>query len=265
MSAEWYYAEQGKEKSGPISADTLARIVNESPEIRSSTLVWRKGMADWVAASEVEELDSSIPPPMVPLEDSENPYTSPSANPLGKNTATPVKPANFTLYLGSQIVAMITFFIVLILNLPEDPSSIQTQEQALEFLTQPEMIRGTILAGLVYLFSTILSLIYLYRAWTALGPRESLSPALVVALMCVPILNIGWRFVAYWKWAQRWNQEFNQSSAPLMPTGIFLGFCISITATVVIPFAGIAAIPLMWISVYHMCRAINSTSTPQER
>jgi len=265
MSAEWYYAKKGEEKSGPISADTLARIIATSSDSSSSTLVWRKGMADWAPASEIEELKDASESYKSPASDtitqSDSPYTTPSTYPAEKSEPTQVKPANFALYLGTQIVAIVTFIIAISQNLPEDPSSIQTQQQVIDFLSHPDVRQGTVIAALVYLFSTALSLIYLYRAWTTLGHSEPISPALIVALMCIPILNIGWRFIAYWKWSKRWNQEFSRTDSPLMPEGLFLASCITLAVVTVIPFVILGALPLMWLSVYYMCRAINHAAS----
>lgn len=63
----FYVAQEGKQ-AGPYDMDTLASQA-KSGTLKRSTLVWRQGMANWVAAESVPELQSifaAVPPPLPP-------------------------------------------------------------------------------------------------------------------------------------------------------------------------------------------------------
>src|SRR5258705_3917841 len=52
--AQWYYSKAGDQK-GPVEQQELQRLLSTG-ECKSSDLVWRDGMANWQAASQVPEL-----------------------------------------------------------------------------------------------------------------------------------------------------------------------------------------------------------------
>lgn len=54
MSSNWYYA-LGDDEIGPIPAAELKSLAMDGT-IRRATLVWKEGMADWKAASEIPGL-----------------------------------------------------------------------------------------------------------------------------------------------------------------------------------------------------------------
>lgn len=62
--SEWYWTEQDK-RNGPCSARELKDHV-ASGRVQPSTLVWKKGLAEWVPASTVRSLfnDNAGPPPL---------------------------------------------------------------------------------------------------------------------------------------------------------------------------------------------------------
>lgn len=57
----WWYA-NGTQQHGPISAHELKRIAAEGG-LQPDALVWREGMAEWIAASSVRGLMPETPPP----------------------------------------------------------------------------------------------------------------------------------------------------------------------------------------------------------
>lgn len=61
METRWYFLEKGQQR-GPLSSDELANLT-ASGRLRPSDLVWREGMAQWVAASSVTGLFSTGPAP----------------------------------------------------------------------------------------------------------------------------------------------------------------------------------------------------------
>ncbi len=54
MSADWFYSE-GSERKGPVTEDELRRLADDG-RLKSTDLVWRDGMADWVEAKTVKAL-----------------------------------------------------------------------------------------------------------------------------------------------------------------------------------------------------------------
>ena len=52
--AQWYYSKGGEQK-GPVEQQELQRLLSTG-EVKSSDLVWRDGLANWQAASQVPEL-----------------------------------------------------------------------------------------------------------------------------------------------------------------------------------------------------------------
>lgn len=65
--ATWYYAVGNSQQQGPVDLATLQRLI-AGGQVGPSDLVWRDGMADWVPASSVPELQTQVPPAAVPIE-----------------------------------------------------------------------------------------------------------------------------------------------------------------------------------------------------
>jgi hypothetical protein len=66
MSEQWFYS-RGPEPIGPVLFEQLFDLARQN-HLSPSDLVWREGMPDWVAATDVPGLFSPIaPPPAVPL------------------------------------------------------------------------------------------------------------------------------------------------------------------------------------------------------
>ncbi|MEN3943400.1 CD225/dispanin family protein [Prosthecobacter sp. SYSU 5D2] len=75
----WYFTQNGGAQQGPVSQDELTAKL-ASGELRQNDLVWREGMAEWVAASSVPELRQAAggsPMPQTPV--FSNPYQTPQA------------------------------------------------------------------------------------------------------------------------------------------------------------------------------------------
>ncbi len=56
--AEWYYA-RNNERQGPVPTETLRGLLRDRALART-TLVWRDGMADWLAADKVPEFEGDL-------------------------------------------------------------------------------------------------------------------------------------------------------------------------------------------------------------
>jgi len=66
---QWYYAE-GKERKGPLSTEQFTQLA-ASGTVNPNTMVWKKGIAAWTPASQIEGLFPSTEdtPPPVPADD----------------------------------------------------------------------------------------------------------------------------------------------------------------------------------------------------
>ncbi len=78
--ANWYYSQDGQQQ-GPIAEAELQQKV-QSGQLASSSLVWKQGMGDWVAASTLEVFQvTGMTPTVSPVPSSgpSSPYAAPSA------------------------------------------------------------------------------------------------------------------------------------------------------------------------------------------
>jgi len=59
---QWYYADRHHQRQGPVAADALRDLFRRGT-VTADTLVWRDGLAQWVALAEVaDELQPGAPP-----------------------------------------------------------------------------------------------------------------------------------------------------------------------------------------------------------
>ncbi len=54
MSDQWYYGQNGQQK-GPVSVEVMQQLI-AGGHLKRDDLVWREGMANWVAAGSVGDL-----------------------------------------------------------------------------------------------------------------------------------------------------------------------------------------------------------------
>ena len=84
---QWYYSNNGAQ-TGPVSAEDLKSMLADG-RVKSTDMVWREGMSDWVPASSVGELAVSAAPAPVQaaplLGAAAAPYQPPvTAQPMGQ-------------------------------------------------------------------------------------------------------------------------------------------------------------------------------------
>jgi len=82
MHEEWWYS-TGKSKKGPVSMDTLRKMLVEGP-LSANSLVWREGMAAWAPLAEVTDLNQvtrALPPELPRLMEREQLISLPLAGP----------------------------------------------------------------------------------------------------------------------------------------------------------------------------------------
>ncbi|MBB5865018.1 RDD family protein [Xanthomonas sp. 3058] len=78
---QWYYADAQRQRQGPVDTDTLRARLSQGIIDRSS-LVWREGLSQWVALSEIAaELDVDTPVPATPEPSGYAPVMAPTSHP----------------------------------------------------------------------------------------------------------------------------------------------------------------------------------------
>ena len=78
-NGEWYYA-RGNQQQGPVAAQVIQEMIR-SGQLQPTDLVWRQGMPNWLAASQIPELFSdqsaTTPPPPSPYAPPPQQYPQP--------------------------------------------------------------------------------------------------------------------------------------------------------------------------------------------
>lgn len=273
----WYYVLNGQQQ-GPLTREALAQKLNG--EIAADTLVWKEGMADWIKANELEEFlnfavaPSTPPPPLATP--SNNPYAAPAVahvqhTPTGDYPLPQVKPARFGLLLTSSllgffgiIACVFTFFLDIgtAYNSAHPNSSSEVNPDNLGGIFSPTVIFLSIATIGIFIWSTVLGMMYVYRAWTILQPAgASTTPGKAVGFLFIPFFNYYWAFIAYWKWAQEWNATCNRyhslQFAPRGSEGSFLAMAICQCVSLVFSLAGLGHLIMYYVGMKSMCDVIN--------
>ena len=58
MAEEWFYAKDGQQAVGPVTATQLKQLA-VSGQVGSNDLVWKQGMVQWAPASQIKGLLSN--------------------------------------------------------------------------------------------------------------------------------------------------------------------------------------------------------------
>jgi tetratricopeptide (TPR) repeat protein len=61
-AGRWFYS-QGDKRLGPVELDPLVEMI-VTGQLPASTLVWRHGLGEWIAAGNVPEIAGHLPPPL---------------------------------------------------------------------------------------------------------------------------------------------------------------------------------------------------------
>lgn len=306
---EWYYTDAQQQQTGPVPFAKIKQLVSNE-QIQPNTLLWNEDMIKWEPAEKVPGLFLSAPPlvlaPPLDLDSPQkdlNPYAPPlnvapnTASALGSDTYTcsNIKRCSFGYFSG---IWFIGFLLVMITVFPvrshytEPPGplnyygELQTQEdiqnhqRALnehlqKFANRPAPTGAIALLAfgtILLLYSHILGLIYLYRAWYILQPSRNArtSPGKAVGYLFIPFYNIYWIFVAYAGWSPDWNNTRNKysnlSHIPPSGDGLFMAMPIMSIASVIPvigPTAGVLFEVLFAFVIHKMCKTINAVADTQ--
>lgn len=277
----WYYTDANGQQAGPVSSAEIQQLATNGT-VTGQTMVWSEGMENWAPASQVEGLTlAAIPQPSVtaqpaaPVAQTTSPAANPYATPQTQVTAMasgddypvpPVKKASFGLYAVSCIVGTLLFIAGMVSNAVTAPTAGEVfyNERAIQQSSDTPVI--LISLGLAaFVVSGILRLIYTYRAWVVLQPATMVTtPGKAVGFLFIPLFNIYWVFIAYWKWSQEWNRitalygnthHAPRASEGMFLTSIILGLCCNL------PLLGLLiCIPALIIDLIvfnQMCKGVN--------
>ena len=154
--------------------------------------------------------------------------------------------------IGVLAMVGVLFFSAAVIHSPDS----EEVTYGAEILAEKPHIWTTVwvlfLVGL--LFSGIVTLKYLYRAWAYIQdlPRVTTTPGKAVGFLFVPFFNVVWLFVAYYKWASDYNVRCDYAdpiNSRRASEGLFLTHCILMLLSV----GFVTYLPVM----NQMCRAIN--------
>lgn len=164
MEALWFYA-VGGQRLGPVPLEQLVAALFSVPEPRK-VLVWREGMADWMAAGSVPEVGVRLPPPQLP------------PLPYGQAVRpTYLKDAETMARLYRRLVLLVGFQILLgILQAPLQAALSQ----------QGALLAGVILVALLCLLVAIA--VTAYKLSDHLGESVPLLWAIAMFLPCINII-----------------------------------------------------------------------------
>jgi len=161
-----------------------------------------------------------------------NPYSAPSADPQHQSALYPAtiqKGGNFMMWLMFIIVgvALLGFGIFSIF------AGVSAAGESGDAATMQAAAGGGI--GMILLFcgigllvaSSILTYIYLYRAWAALQPGgATVSPGKAIGFLFIPIFSIYWIFIAFGGLPKQWknitSSYENTKHAPQITFGMFM-------------------------------------------
>jgi len=242
----WYYAKDGGQV-GPVPFGTLQEKIQVG-EIQPGDHVWCEGLTDWIMASEVEGL-----------------YAAPGeqvaySGPAGVEPMMPapqrVKRANFGLLMFLGVSAGIAIFLGAGMAAAGEESGNDSLVPLGGFIC--------FMGAIIYIMAVVIGSIYIYRMWYMIqGPFARTNPGKAVGFLFIPLYSLYWIFVAFYGWAQDYNQftqGYNMHNAPRMPEGLFLAMCI-LSVCSIIPMVGtiasVASVILCLVGFNYICKAIN--------
>ncbi|MBK1831569.1 DUF4339 domain-containing protein [Verrucomicrobiaceae bacterium R5-34] len=263
---QWFYTDSAGQQAGPVSADGL-RQLSAAGTVSSATLVWSEGMAEWTPATQV--------PGLLPTQTTAagNPYATPQTSvtaPVSHDDypIPEVKRTNYGLFIGTFLFGFILFMAGFVMMGLQDSSSYDAADpyglNSSTTTSEPSVasIVLLIVGGLSLAFGGILGLVYLHRAWTVIQPGgATTTPGKSVGFLFIPLFNLYWYFIAYWKWSQDWNRVTASHSklvaAPKAKEGVFLAYPILNIVGSLVSIAGIAGLVMYFILMKQMCNAVN--------
>lgn len=204
----WYYV-QNQQRQGPVDQAAVAGLI-QSGAITRQTLVWKEGMANWIAAEQTELYEQlRVAPPAV--------QPPPAPTPASYQAA----PANYT------------------------TESIRTLWLWFAWLTGLGVPLMFVCIGVPMLIAaTVLQFITMYRCWAIIQDgRVRSTPGKAVGFCFIPFFNLYWIFEAVPGLVTDTNnylRERNIAAQPLS-SGLAISWCV-LTILSCIPYVGLLMI-----------------------
>jgi hypothetical protein len=282
-----YYYVRNNERQGPISGTQLVQLASMG-QLQPTDLVWTEGMPAWAPANTLEGLYAApapvapagvLPPPPAPAPAAvvmpqapvaAAPYAA-APSPVAARPLFPNAPFGGASFVMMFVLGVLGFF-VLCGGIAMAVVGAQGGGNITTAAVAAGVIMGVLGFGLL-VWSCVLGVIYLYRAWAAIQghPQVESTPGKAVGFMFIPLFSLYWIFIAYGKWAKQYNEfvRINQlQGAPAVSEGLFLTMCIC-TAASIIPLVNyIAMLPQLVVGpivAYQLCRAVNYLKAQSER
>jgi hypothetical protein len=194
-------------------------------------------------------------------------YTAAASSPVAQpGWQFPIKKASFPLFLSLHLTAILLILIGAAFLIAYENSGVRhyygserydyyyQREKSYEIVGAVAMVAG----GLAAVFSAVIGLIYLWRAWAILRPDIArTTPGKAVGFLFIPLFNIYWLFQAFPGWVTDYHKHLDAQgdSRRRRPTqGPFITACV----LNMLPFLGILSALVFWPIVFSaLCRAIN--------
>ena len=249
---------QGEQSLGPYTGEQLVEFARAG-NVTREMLIWTEGMAEWLAAEKIEGL---FPAPVAAV-----PVRSTVAHPgarwapgglhqsaagpatLGEYPHFPVSGASFGLWIGLLLGGVVLFILAPVVGISlgqREETAAMGGMLALGFMA---------VAWLLTVFSGIVGMMYLHRAWSCIQPGglARSTPGKAVGFLFIPFFNLYWMFMAWKGLAEDWNRTVSSyedlKAAPRLSEGLFLTFCILV-------FFGLSVF-VMFPVMSQLCRGIN--------
>lgn len=232
---QWFFLNANGQKTGPLNTQHLQQLVING-QIAANTQVWTEGLENWVSASHVEGL---IPPQHQTV--NPNPYSPPTSQPIATGitgaSEYPVPKIKKTdSFIPFVILSILSILLILwgyhiyLPYIEEIHHTLEQQNIRLPIRLIEVGYHNTALIQigfLGYIVTGVMRLIYVYRGWALFKPVDAATtPTKAVAFLFIPLFNVYWTFIAYWKWACEWNRitssYSNTQNAPRASKGLFL-------------------------------------------
>jgi len=122
------------------------------------------------------------------------------------------------------------------------------------------------------IYLAVVQCLFIYKAWASIQDGQARAgPCKALGFLFIPFFNFYWVFQAVWGFAVDFNKyraRNNLSSAPGLPEGLFLTYCILYVLSI-IPFVNfvtnIANFVIAAVLISRVCDAVNALPRPLQK
>jgi hypothetical protein len=124
-----------------------------------------------------------------------------------------------------------------------------------------------VLGYLLYIYSTVIFCILLYKSWQQIQDNQArTTPGKAVGFTFIPFFNFYWIFVSYWGFARDYNKyiQRTQLNIPVLNEPLFLTYCILILCTMVPYIGSLVMIACLVFEIMVSNKMINAVNNIRE-